>query len=255
MKIRINIAPMQKALRGIERQAKFGAAQALNEWVEVYKLRAIDHLPRYFKVRSGWNAKGFRTGHATRDKLTAWVGHLDNMNTKNGDNFMKRQAEGGMKPVKSGQRFGEQGIPQEGNVPGSIKMPRGTGGERPTYRGSNWIKQLIAAVRKFETKQTKARGKKTKRASERAFASAASTRAAENKLVFLEHASIQTLAIRVGKGNKRGVYVPLWFLYKAPVKIPKRWMFYEEGESFAKSNLPPMMDWHINKWINKIGNP
>jgi hypothetical protein len=215
--------------------------------VEVYKLRAIDHLGRYFKIRSGWIAKGFRTNHAKRDKLEAWVGHLDKM--------LKAQAEGGLKiPGKVG--FG-QGIPQEGSDPvGSIPMPRGMSGERPTYRGANWPKQLIASVRKFDalrrksltkTKGTKGRGKLEQRMSD--------TRAASNRLVFLKHAAVPTIAIRIASGNGRGKYLPLWFLKNAPVKIPKRWMFYEEGEAFAQSNLPPMMDWHINKWINKIGTP
>jgi len=257
MRVKIDLRPLQKALRGIERQSKFGTSQALNELVEVIKLRSIDRLPRYFKVRSGWNARGFRTGHAKRDDLTAWVGHIDNMNKPGGDQYMKRQAEGGEKQARSGQRFGEQAIPQTGATTGSIPMPRGMSGERPTYRGANWVKQLIAAVRKFDGMRQKSRGKKRGSASSiRAEATMARTRAASNKLVFLKDAAIPTLAIRISSGNKgKGHYLPLWFLYKAPVKIPKRWMFYEDGESFAKSNLPPLMDWHITKSLNMIGRP
>ena len=247
MKIRINIEPLKKAIRGIERQTKFGASQALNEWVEVYKLRAIQHLGDYFKIRSGWIAKGFRTGHATRDKLTAYVGHLDKM--------LKAQAEGGTKPV--GKIGLGQGVPQQGTDPnGNIPMPRGMSGERPTYRGANWPKQLIASVRKFEGMRRKSYGKKAgSKSRARAESSMANTRAASNRLVFLRNARIPTVAIRIASGNGRGKYLPLWFLINAPIKIPKRWKFYEDGEAFAKSNLQPLMDWHINKWINKIGTP
>lgn len=245
MSIKINFAPLEKVLRGIGRQTNFGVSQALNEWVEVYKLRAIDDLPKYFKIRSGWVARKFRTEHAKRDKLEAVVGHKEA--------FMKAQAEGGTKVAGPGP-FG-QGIPQAGGTTGSIPMPRGKGGERPTYRGGNWPRQLLAAVRMFETKLGKARGKKTPRASERAFQSAANTRAATNRLVFLKNAKVPTIAIRIASGNGTGKYLPLWFLKNAPVKIPKRWRFYEDGEAFANSNLAPLMEWHINKWINKIGVP
>jgi hypothetical protein len=251
MKIRITVAPLQKALRGIERQAKFGASQAMNEWVEVYKLRAIDHLPRFFRIRSGWLAKGFKTEHAKRDKLEAMVGHKDE--------YMKWQAEGGNKPVGPKATAYGQGIPQQGAMPATqmpIAMPRGMSGERPTYRGANWAGQLLRSLKMFESKQAKVGQKRHGSKSQRnAIAAAAKTRAASNRLVFLKHAAIPTIAIRIGSGNGRGKYLPLWFLKNAPVKIPKRWKFYEEGEAFAKSNLPPMMDWHINKWINKIGTP
>ena len=249
MRVRIGIAPLQKIVRGLERQTKFGASQALNELVEVIKGRSIDNLGKYFRLRSGWIAKGFRTGHATRDKLTAWVGHVDEM--------LKVQAEGGSKAAGKG---GKQSIPQAGQMPSGplpIPMPRGTGGERPTYRTTgNWAGNLIKAINQFESKRTKYFGKKARSKSEaRARIAMNKTRAASNRLVFLKNAAIPTIAVRIGSGNGRGKYLPLWFLIRGPVKIPKRWKFYEDGESFARSNMPPLMDWHVTKAINMIGKP
>lgn len=247
MRIKIDLRPLQKALRGIERQSKFGTSQALNELVEVIKLRSIDRLPKYFKIRSGYLARGFKTTHAKRDMLIAAVGHKDE--------FMKAQAEGGKKAPSGTALFG-QGIPQVGTTGNAIPMPRGMSGERPTYRGANWPKQLINAVKKFEARLAGSRTKKRGTKSQiRAQASADKTRAASNRLVFLKNAVVPTIAIRIGSGNGRGKYLPLWFLKNSPVNIPKRWMFYEDGESFAKSNLPPLMDWHITKSLNMIGRP
>ncbi len=238
VKVRIGIAPLQKTLRGIERQSKFASAQALNELVEVIKLRSIDRLPKYFRIRSGYLARGFRTQHALRDRLVAWVGHLEK--------FLEAQAVGGTKDPRDSS-IG-QAVPQKGTAPGSIPMPRGTSGERPTYRGSNWPRQLVKAVELYEKKIAASRGKKAgSKSHTRAVNSAMDTRAASNRLVFLRHARIPTLAIRIGKGQGRGNYLPLWFLTKAPVKIPKRWKFFEDGESFARSNFTPMMDFYLTK--------
>lgn len=242
MKVRIGIAPLQKTLRGLERQTLFGTSQALNELVEVIKLRAIDALPRHFKIRSQWLSKGFRTGHALRDKLTAFVGHKDA--------FLEAQQLGGVKAPGKG---GEQGIPLKGAAPGSIAMPRGSGGERPTYRGSNWPQQLINAVKQFELKRSKYFGKKKGSKSQaRALLAMANTRAASNRLVFLKNAAVPTVAVRIGPGNGKGNYLALWYLKKAPVRIPKRWRFYEEAESFARSNFQPMMDMYVTKALNNM---
>ncbi len=242
MRIRIGINPLLVTLRGIERQTKFGTSQALNELVEVLKLRAIDALPKYFRIRSQWLGKGFRTGHAVRDKLEAWVGHKDA--------FLEAQQLGGDKAPGKG---GEQGIPQPGASPGSIQMPRGSGGERPTYRGSNWPKQLINAVKQFETKRSKYFGKKAGSKSQaRALLAMSNTRAASNRLVFLKNAAVPTIAIRIAPGGGRGKYLALWFLKKAPVHIPKRWRFYEDAEAFAKSNFQPMMDMYVTKALNNM---
>ncbi len=242
MRIRLGINPLLVTLRGIERQTKFGTSQALNELVEVLKLRAIDALPRYFRIRSGWEARGFKTEHALRDKLVAYVGHKSP--------YMEQQQLGGNRiPGKSS----EAGIPQQGSSPGSIQMPRGSGGERPTYRGSNWPKQLINAVKQFEMKQSKFRGKKAGSKSQaRALLAMANTRAASNRLVFLKNAAVPTIAIRIAPGGGRGKYLPLWFLKKGPIHIPKRWRFYEDAEAFAKSNFQPMMDMYVTKALNNM---
>jgi hypothetical protein len=172
--------------------------------------------------------------------------------------MLQLQAEGGKKAVgpKAG-KFG-QGIPQKGADPaGDIKMPRGSGGERPTYRGmGNWPGQLMRAVDQFNKRASKAWAKKSGSASQtRALAGMAKSRAGSNRLVFMEHAKVPTIAIRVAAGSGKGKFVPLWFLKNAPVNIPKRWKFYEDGESFLATNMPPLMERHINKALGMIGKP
>ena len=234
--IKIDVSPMLKTLRGLDRQGRYAMSLALTDIVNDIKDDTIGRLPHYFTIRSGWLAKGFRTNHATRDKLVAWVGQKDP--------FMAAQALGGTKPPEKGQ----MGIPQDGTVPGSIPMPRGTSGERPTYRGSNWPKQLIRAIDAFEAKRTKALGKKKGSKSQvRMLGTASRMRASENKLVFLRHASVPTLAIRIASGKGRGKYAPLWFLRTTPVKIPKRWGFFRDGEMFARAYLPPVFQYQLDK--------
>lgn len=238
--IRIDVNPLLKTLRGMDRQGRYAMSLALTDIVNDIKDDTIDRLPHYFTIRSGWLSKGFRTGHATRDKLVAWVGQKDP--------FMAAQAQGGTKASK-----GQMGIPQEGSAPGMIPMPRGTSGERPTYRGSNWPKQLIRAIDAFEAKLGKARGKeKGSKSQIRMLGTAGKMKAATNRLVFLRHAKVPTLAIRIASGNGPGKYIPLWFLRTTPVKIPKRWGFFQDGEMFARAYLPPVFQYQLDKALKDM---
>jgi hypothetical protein len=246
MRIKFETAPFTKALRGIERQTKFACARTLSEVALSIYHDSQMRLGLYFKVRSGWMARRFKTHMATRDKLVAWVGHMDA--------FMADQALGGTKNVQSGSK--NQGVPQQGNVPGAIPMPRGTGGERPTYRRQNWPRQLIAAIEKYEQRMGKAGlKKKGSKSRERAVINANKTRAGSNRLVWMEHAKIPTLAIRVASGQGRGKYVPLWFMIGGPVKIPKRWKFFEDGEHMARTFVPPFFQKYFKESIAMIGKP
>jgi len=246
MRIKFDSAPLTKMLRGIERQTKFACARTLSEIALSIFHDSQNRLGLYFNVRAGYLARRFKTHMATRDNLKAWVGHMDE--------FMAVQATGGDKAVRSGAKF--QGIPQRGITPGDIPMPRGSGGERPTYRGQNWPRQLIAAVEKFDAKLGKARLKKRGSKSEaRSLAAASGTRAGSNRLVWMEHAKVPTIAIRIASGQGKGKYLPLWFLKGETVKIPKRWKFFEDGEHMARTFVPPFFQKYFSESIDMIGKP
>ena len=222
-----------RLIRALERignrNVPFAVARALTDTAKVVQEDARGRLARIFKIRTTWVSRGLRVRSSdwkTAPHLEAAVGTVDK--------FMALQQTGGMKDPKDDM----QGIPKAGSaLVGGMNMPRGTAGERTTTRGANWPRQLVKAIQAL--KAAKAAGKRSR------------NRAAKNKLVFLEHADIPTIAVRVstGRGTK-GQFKPLWFLFKRSVKIPKRWDFLERGELVARRNLERILHRRIREEIS-----
>lgn len=217
--VRADVSRLVKALTKLgERNIPFAVARALTDLAMEIREGAKPRLKRLFHIRTTWVERGFRVVSADyrtapgRGTIEARVGHKDP--------YMALQQTGGDKLPKGR----EQAIPQAGSALGAgMQMPRGSAGERTTPRGSNWPRHLIAAIESMKARQKA--GKKSR------------NKAAKNKLVFLEHARIPTIAVRIANGRgTKGQFKPLWFLYSRPVDIPKRWDFLERGEAYAQRN-------------------
>lgn len=236
VKVELDFAPLFKALNRIaDRNVPFALARAVTDMAKLVKEDAIPRLNRVFQIRGTWLARGMRVISAdwkagTARSMVAEVG------TK--DPFMAAQQTGGLKDPKASM----QGIPQEGAaISGGMQMPRGLAGERKTLRGSNWPRQLIAAIHAAQA--ARKGGKKSR------------NRAAKNKLIVLENARTLTIAVRkkFGKGSNEGrdQFKALWFLVKTPVQIPKRWDFLERGEAMVRRDLPRLAQVRLDEVITR----
>lgn len=119
------------AIAEVGRQIPFATAVALTRTAKDVQARLIADLPADFTVRSPWTAKGIRVKSANKRNLEAQVGSRDE--------YMARQATGGVKEPRSGQTVAVP-ITGRGRARATVKSP--------TRRGK-WPARLLQKPRYF----------------------------------------------------------------------------------------------------------
>lgn len=84
--IELDTREVDRALRGLERQAPFVLAVSLTRTVQAVQAELRKDLPTQFTIRDGWVSKGIRIKAAKKNDPEAEVGSKDE--------FMREQAEG-----------------------------------------------------------------------------------------------------------------------------------------------------------------
>ncbi len=95
IQVEANDRDARKALRGLEKQARFASAVALTRTVKDAQEEVRRQLPERFTIRTGWVAKGIRIKPARKNDLEASVRVLDD--------FMALQETGGLRKSQSGE--------------------------------------------------------------------------------------------------------------------------------------------------------
>lgn len=233
MEIRLvtTIDKTAKVLERFGRNANFAIARALTEGAGFVRTVERDHLgDGKMKIRTTWLRTSLVTVAATKENLVAVVGVRKG---NRGNDLAPQLILGGERKAYNNQ----QGIPQAGAAERGFDMPRGSDGERKTLKGSNWPITLLRMVQKTEALRKEGKSKNQKR-----------TKAFKGGLVFLEHAKIPTIAVRIGPKE----YKPLWFLYKEPVEIPKLWPFFERGSKTAQDVMPVLSKLYLGQYISQV---
>lgn len=249
MKIKI-ITDAIKVTERVLKQTKFAMARALTESANFAKYDAIQKFPTYFHQRSAWVIKGFRVLAASRDKLRAVVGHYEKTN------FMKAHAEGGVRKARSGS---EQAVPNVGasvqGPGGGVAMPRGTSGERATYRGSNWPKQLAAQIDKAKMAAKQAAQGPTARNRRSGERKLRRSKAGMAGMFMISGKKWEAIVVRVRPGRGKGSYLPLWFMTKETLSIKKDWPFYVDAEAAVAASFSPLFKNFVTQYAGDVRIP
>lgn len=226
LKLVVHLDRTAKVLERLGRvNVPFGVSRALTETaIAVTKedWRALGHI---FKIRSDWIKKGYRVQSASMKNLKAVAG--------NKDEFLKAQEEGGTKTPQPGHAT--VAVPHAGSE--TDLMPRGSGGEKPTYRYlSQWPGAIIKAILKNERADPFVRRKKNI--------------AAQRSLIYLRNARIPSVAIRRPGGPRtgKGQFILLWLLPRE-VKIRPRYNFGPRAEETVRLVWPVLSKLYIGEAI------
>ncbi|MBS1771174.1 MAG: hypothetical protein JSS77_16105 [Acidobacteria bacterium] len=244
VQLQFDIKRTAKVFERFGRQTNFAVARAITETVGFVRTTSRDRLGEYLKIRTNWMRNSIVTPQpATRDRLIGTVGVRKG---NRGFDLAPLLVEGGEK-MPHGDT---QGVPKMGADLPTVQFPRGAAGERTTLRGQNWPGQMLLAITKAKIKQEEARHGLASGRRRRVEKAGAAPRVKKYAgLVFLEHAAIPTIAIRVG-GRK--AYKPLWFLLDRPVHIKKKWPFIENGLAVINDVLPVLTTGYLQEILSGV---
>lgn len=187
-----------------KRQVPFAMAQALNWTIEEAREELKDDLSLTFTIRNKRTEQGIRTARATKKKLGAIVGSLDE--------YMRRQAVGDEKRATSGK----QGVPVKARAnpktrltpskwPGAV-LRRRKGAFVREGKGETDLILVPIRPRKIRRKTGK------------------------------------TGKVRRRRGRRRAVgRLKLMYVMKKGVRIPKRWPLEETLDKVARKRWVPNM--------------
>lgn len=184
-----------------KRQIPFAMAQALNWTIEEAREELQGDLSMTFTIRNKRTEQGIRTARATKKKLGAVVGSLDD--------YMRRQAVGDEKRAQKGK----QGVPVQARknpktrlTPG--KWPGAVLGKRKgafVREGSGGVDLIMVPLRPRRRKAGKSRRRRGRR-----------------------------------KRKSRG-RLKLMYLMKRTIQVPERWPLEETLDKVARKRWVPNM--------------
>ncbi|MBF0138605.1 MAG: hypothetical protein HQL65_20450 [Magnetococcales bacterium] len=207
LNISFNDAAFKKALAQAEKQMRFAASVALTKTAQDAQEEVKRQLPKRFKIRTGWLAKGIRIRAARKEKLSASILVKDA--------FMELQESGGERKSTSGKSMG---------IPIGARPD-----EMSVTRPSKYPGELLKKTRYFISPITKK--SVTARSRERSNIK----RRMHNKEIDATH--VGKMALWHRRGKKR-LPIDLIYIFEKKVHIPPRFGFHDTAKKVVLDRFP-----------------